>query len=99
LPNSHAVSEWHRLGGILLAKQLLTTASLAPFAHMCAVHGKLVQLWTAGEVPRSNLLARYRALANDFGLTPVAQSRISARGGNGPSNSNPFARNGAPRQP
>lgn len=78
LPNAHAVKEWNRLGPILLRASLLTDAGLSAFGQMCALHGKIVQLWAAGESPTGHMLSQYRNLINDFGLTPVAQGKVSA---------------------
>src|SRR5690606_25689481 len=76
LPNAHAVKEWERLAPILHAVGLLTNAGLSALGMLCALHGKLVQLWSAGESPTGHMLAQYRALVNDFGLTPVAQGKV-----------------------
>lgn len=80
LPNSHAVKEWDRLAPILHANKLLTEAGLSALGMLCALHGKLVQLWAAGESPTGHMLAQYRALVNDFGLTPMAQGKVKASG-------------------
>lgn len=71
-----AVAEFDRLARILHANRLLTEASLAPLAHLAALHGTLVELWSAGTTPAGNLLVVYRAMISDFGLTPVAQTRL-----------------------
>lgn len=92
LPNSHAVKEWNRLAAILTANKLLTEGGLSAFGMLCSLHGKLVQLWAAGESPTGHMLAQYRALINDFGLTPVAQGKV--RGLSDTPADNPFARNG-----
>lgn len=92
LPNVHAVKEWGRLAPILMANRLLTEAALSALGHLCALHGKLCQLWEAGEVPQGVLQSQYRNLMNDFGLTPVAQGKVKPSG-SGP-DSNPFAGNG-----
>lgn len=80
LPNSHAVKEWDRLVPILMANRLLTVASLGPLAHLCALHGKIVQLYAAGEAPTASMTGTLRNLQNDFGLTPVAQGKVKATG-------------------
>jgi len=80
LPNAHAVREFERLAAILFNNRLLTEGGLMALGHLCALHGKLVQLWTAGESPTGHMLAQYRALVNDFGLTPVAQGKVRAGG-------------------
>ena len=92
LPNTHAVNEWERLAPILTANKLLTEAGCSALGHLCALHGKLVQMWSAGETPTGQMQAQYRNLLNDFGLTPVAQSKVKPAG-KGPDD-NPFTRNG-----
>jgi phage terminase small subunit len=92
LPNSHAVKEWDRLAPILTANKLLTEAGCSALGHLCALHGKIVQLWAAGEAPTGHMLAQYRNLVNDFGLTPVAQGKVKPAGKE--ADANPFARNG-----
>lgn len=76
LPNAHAVKEWDRLAGILKANKLLTEASLGPLAQLCALHGKCIQLYAAGEAPTASMIGTLRNLQNDFGLTPVAQGKV-----------------------
>lgn len=95
LPNRHAEAEWNRLAQILHANRLLTEAALGPFGMLCALHGKLVQLWMAGETPTGHMLAQYRALVGEFGLTPVAQGKVkpAERQASG----NKFANNGRKR--
>ena len=92
LPNAHAVKEWHRLAPILTNSRLLTKGGLSALGVLSALHGKLVQLWAAGEAPTAAMLGAYRNLLNDFGLTPVAQGKVTATSANNASN--PFAKNG-----
>ena len=92
LPNAHAIKEWNRLAPILTANRLLTEAGLSTFGMLCALHGKIVQLYTAGESPTGHMLAQLRGLANDFGLTPVAQGKVKPGGEK--EKSNRFAGNG-----
>ena len=83
---------------VLVANGLLTEGGVSVFAIMCAVHGKLVQMWAAGQSPNGALLAAYRGLANDFGLTPVAQSKVSPVGDRGPTDSTVSATTGGGRE-
>lgn len=76
LPNAHAVKEFERLAPILHANKLLTEPAIAALGHLCALHGSLVQQWAAGLPPTGHMIAQYRALINDFGLTPVAQGKV-----------------------
>ncbi|MDQ0035919.1 phage terminase small subunit [Variovorax boronicumulans] len=80
MPNAHAIKEWNRLAPILVANKLLTEAGLGAFGQLCALHGKLVQLWAAGEAPVASMVAQYRNLINDFGLTPVSQGKVKPVG-------------------
>lgn len=93
LPNAHAVNEWDRLAAILVNNGLLTEAGMSALAVLCALFGKIQQLYAAGESPTGHMLAQYRALANDFGLTPVAQGRVK-RTEAGVNPANRFASNG-----
>lgn len=93
LPNAHAVKEWDRLAPILVANKLLTEAGLSAFGMLCSLHGKLVQLWAAGEAPVASMVAQYRNLINDFGLTPVAQGKVKPMAPDAPEG-NRFSRNG-----
>lgn len=93
LPNRHAEAEWDRLAGILHANGLLTEAGLGPLGMLCALHGKLVQMWSAGMEPTGHMLAQYRSMVNDFGLTPVAQTKVRASGET-KKPGNTFAKNG-----
>lgn len=93
LPNGHAIKEWDRLAPILYTNKLLTEAATSALAQMCALHGKIVQLYAAGESPNASMVAQYRALANDFGLTPVAQGKVKGAAKE-TAPSNPFAKYG-----
>jgi phage terminase small subunit len=93
LPNPHAVKEWNRLAPILHANRLLTEAGLSALGMLCALHGKICQLYAAGESPTGHMAAQYRGLANDFGLTPVAQGKVRPAGGEEKAG-NRFGRNG-----
>lgn len=92
LPNAHAVKEWNRLAPVLVANKILTEGSLSPLGNLCALHGKMVQLWAAGEAPVASMVAQYRNLINDFGLTPVAQGKVKAMPDKPEGNA--FSRNG-----
>jgi phage terminase small subunit len=80
LPNAHSVNEWRRLAPILVANKLLAPADLSSFGHMCALHGKMVQLWAAGEAPTGHMVAQYIALASAFGLSPTWRGKVKPIG-------------------
>lgn len=77
LPNSHSIKEWDRLAGILTANKLLTEGGLSALGMLCALHGKIVQLYAAGEAPTASMAGTLRNMINDFGLTPVAQGKVT----------------------
>lgn len=93
LPNAHAVKEWNRLAPILTANKLLTEGGLSALAHLCAMHGKIVQLYAAGEAPTASMASTLQSMINDFGLTPVAQGKVKMNGGE-EKKGNKFASNG-----
>lgn len=78
LLNAHAVKEWNRLAPILTECHLLTDASLMVLGHACNLHGAIVRTLSAGDQPKPALLAQYRLLINDFGLTPAFQAKVVA---------------------
>ena len=92
LSNAHAKKEWDRLGPILVANGLLTEAGLSAFGVMCSLHGKIIQLFAAGETPVASMVSQYRNLVNDFGLTPVAQGKVKPT--SDAKKENRFSRNG-----
>ena len=92
LPNSHAIKEWDRLAKILTANKLLTEAGLSALGMMCALHGKIVQLYAAGEAPTASMAGTLRNMQNDFGVTPVSQGKVKPVGES--EKTNKFANNG-----
>lgn len=96
MPNAHAKKEWNRLAKILCANRLLSEAGLAALGHMCALHGKIVQLYAAGEAPTASMAGTLRNMQNDFGLTPVAQGKVKPSGEE--EKGNRFASNGRRRK-
>jgi phage terminase small subunit len=92
LPNSHAMKEWDRLASILTANKLLTEGGLSALGMLCALHGKIVQLYAAGEAPTASMAGTLRNMVNDFGLTPVAQGKVTPV--TPEDTGNKFARNG-----
>ena len=93
LPNSHAVKEWNRLAPILTANGLLTEGGISALAMLCAAHGKIVQLYSAGEAPTASMMSTLQSMINDFGLTPVAQGKVKPVGDQD-KKGNKFAGNG-----
>jgi len=93
LPNAHAVKEWNRLAKILTANGLLTEGGLSALGMLCALHGKIVQLYAAGEAPTASMASTLQSMINDFGLTPVAQGKVKMNGGE-EKKGNKFASNG-----
>lgn len=76
MPNAHAVKEWDKLVRILHASKVLTEACLSPLEMMCALRGKIVQLYHAGETPSASLINALNAMQAGFGLPPSAYGKI-----------------------
>lgn len=93
LPNAHAIKEWNRLAPILTVNKLLTDADLGTLGQLCALHGKIVQLYAAGESPGASMVGTLRTLQNDFGLSPVARGKVTPAGNSG-ERKNSFSGNG-----
>lgn len=92
MPNAHAIKEWNRLAALLVPNKLLAEADLSTFGHLCALHGKMVQLLAAGEAPTASMIAQYANLASAFGLAPSWRSKVKLAGE--PEKKNAFANNG-----
>jgi hypothetical protein len=71
---------------------LLTEGGLSSLGMLCALHGKIVQLYAAGEAPTASMAGTLRNMENDFGLTPVAQGKVKPVGDQ--KEGNKFAGNG-----
>lgn len=88
LPNGHAVAEWQRLAPVLVANKLLHPGNLHALAVLCGLHGRIVQLWSAGEAPQAALVSQYRALLSDCGLSSMRLPPVN------PSSANRFLAHG-----
>lgn len=91
LPNAHAVKEWERLMPLLMKNRMLSEIGLSPLAMACALHGRIVQKFTAGETPTGHMMAQYINLLKLLGIS-------DSGGGGGPAGGaqpkeNPFKRN------
>ncbi len=78
LNNPDAVREFDRLAPLLLANKILTDGNVGVFVQMCALHGRLVAMWTEGTTPSAAMLSTYRALCNALGLLGM---KLPAAGG------------------
>ena len=80
MPNAHAVNEWNRLAPILVNTKRLPAAATSSLAVLCALYGKLVQLFNAGETPTGHMLAQYNKLVDSFGIPPMAAGKVKPVG-------------------
>lgn len=92
LPNPHAVEMWNELGSILIANKILTNVSINAFAHLCAIHGKIVALWIAQETPPAAMYTIFNKLVDSFGIVPAAMGKIKMPGMD--KKKNPFDKHG-----
>ena len=84
----HAAADWEYLAPLLQANGLLFKTNLKPLAILCALGGQIQDSYEQGEPPQAFLVSQYRALFNDFGMTPVAMGRIKPIGSQ--ESGNPF---------
>jgi phage terminase small subunit len=96
LLNDEARKEWHRLVPILIATRLMNPALVSVLGHVCSLHGSIARSMAAGAMPKPALVAQYRLLLNDFGLTPAARDKVAAPSADA---GNRFARNGLAGRP
>lgn len=80
LLNAHAVNEWKRLAPLLVKNKLLTEAGQSALGVLCSLHGELQRQLSVGIMPTAHLVAQYRAMSNDFGLTPMSQGKVRPSG-------------------
>ena len=92
MKNDDALTEWARVTVILKANGLLTDVCLSMLAVLCAVYGTVAKAYAAGEEPTGHIVAQYRGLCNDFGISPVSQAKV--RHGGEKAKENRFASNG-----
>lgn len=95
LPSTHARDEWKKLAPLLHRNGLLSESAALSLAHLCAISGKIVQLWNAGETPKGTMLTQMRNLRNDLGLTNL-ESDKAAISGDQSAPKNPFTELGRP---
>ena len=91
----YAREEWDRLCELLINTGMLTSESLSSLAQLCALHGKVVQIWAAGETPPMALVNQLRLFLNDFGLSPHSVGKIKVPKKDQTTPTNPFSRNGS----
>lgn len=96
LLNDEARSEWRRLVPILIATRLMSPALVSVLGHVCNLHGSIARTLAVGAMPKPALIAQYRLLLNDFGLTPATRDNVATPRAGG---ANRFERNGRPSPP
>jgi phage terminase small subunit len=75
-----AIAEWNKLTKILCEVGILTEAGANALAVLCMLLEHIVRYFESGECPPAVLVAQYRNMINDFGITPVAQTKVKANG-------------------
>jgi len=68
LTNLDAVREWNRLAPVLTANRLLHEGNIGLLAQLCAVHGRLVKIWSGEGSANAALVVAYRMLSNSLGM-------------------------------
>ena len=73
-----AKREWSRVIPFIMANSLTGQEGLSVLATYCGLHAAVVQAERRGEVPSASLIAQYRMMAETFGFTPSARTRIKS---------------------
>jgi hypothetical protein len=68
LTNVDAAREWNRLASVLTANRLLHEGNIRLLAQLCAVHGRLVKIWSSEGSANAALVMTYRMLSNSPGM-------------------------------
>ncbi len=78
MTNDAALEEWKKLAPLLAVNKLLTEGNVSLLGHACMLHGRLVEIWGAGEAPTAALLSAHRSICASLGLLgmnfPAAKS-------------------------
>jgi len=91
MTNLDSIREWQRLAPVLTVNRLLHEGNIAMLGQLCALHGRLVEMWTGGKTPTAALLSAYRGLCNTLGLSGMALAPPADK-------PNRFANNGTKRR-
>lgn len=81
LPPAHlsdaAKAYWRRKAPELQRLGLLMPIDVEAFGLLCAIQVHIDELIANGRMPGRDLMVSYRALINQFGLTPDARARLA----------------------
>jgi hypothetical protein len=74
-----AIAEFKRLAAVLSVNRLLTAGNVHMLAHLCMLHARITATWTTGATPSAALLAIFRRLSGDLGLTHMPTQAPAGR--------------------
>jgi len=93
IKSATAIAEWNRLVPLFWNSHVLTDGDLTMLAHMCDMHGVIVDARKESQRVNASERAQLRAMYSEFGLTPA--SRLKAGTGAGAAKpENRFAQHG-----
>lgn len=78
LTNPDALQLWDDLAGRLVAGGLMTVVDQYALAHLCQLHGEIVDEVQRRCKPTSADRTRLQGFFAEFGLTPASRSRVRA---------------------
>lgn len=76
LNNYLAVEEWRRITPILVRYKLMTEGDIPAVATMCDLYATYICNSLEGRKSDASMIAQLRSLWTDFGMTPLARSKI-----------------------
>lgn len=78
-PDQIAIDMWEEMGAILIADGDLTKKVLYGLALLCVMHSQIEGLMRKQRKPTMQMIATYRSLLNDFGMTPAAAKSLAGK--------------------
>jgi len=90
--NEHGTELWKEITPMLFNQKVLSNADLFALAHMCQLHGEIVDGYTRKVYPKPTALSELRKFYSEFGMTPSSRTRVGNTEPNG--NKNKFNNNG-----
>lgn len=90
--NSEGVVLWEKIAPLLFAQRVLSEVDLEAMAHLCQLHGEIVDGYRRRVLPTAAQLSQLRMYFSEFGLTPSSRTRVGPTAP--PDEKNRFSSNG-----
>jgi len=78
--NAEGKKLWQKMAPALFRQKVLTEADTSALAHLCQLHGQIVQGYRRKIPPTAADLSQLRMYFSEFGMTPSSRTRIGITG-------------------